>query len=898
MLAGDLDLGQGSNEVTINTDPTKIEGRISGGNAFDLIRLGSNAASLLGLTVQDRSTLESFEDVIRESKGLNGDVAKGTVTSSATARVFDSNANFGSSGSGVDVGMQVQNTTAGKTDQVWVVTAVISDRELLLQEAPADPSADTSAWAWVDGDSYQVKEALDLDTEYSLQLSTNRFLLGVPLKTSGIEGIIGVNDGDVGNVIFPGDSGSADKDLIEGGSGGDFLVGSQYDGTDVKGGGGKDIIVAGSGDENIAGEKGADIYVFSGNWGQDTIDPLFRESAEDTLDFSRVDDSITYILRAGKIYVGTGDAADFDYNTRAFTGATNTVFVAGIQNLGNNIGAIKIGSGPNQPSHTQVFEFGNDWEKTTIEVVDAGSSPNLVLDFSRVYETLRFDFKADGSLVVTQLGGKVDQAKDLIPGKSKSVTITKVDANTKIITGSNENIYRSESAAKFRGELFMTGGAQKIRIPFTERFLDLQSARLQGLVLGDVEHTIDLGQSLGGAAQTAQDFWNDLFPGGDGGRDLAAAGQKILNAVASRINVVSLAGQGGRTPLSFLPDHWFTDSLTGLEYEKFKAVLTEGTVTGSGAGPTLIDANAHFTDGTAHPDPVREGMLVRNTTAGKTNQLWEVTAVTNTGLTLEPSPTNPFTNTAGWSWAAGDTYEVQNGAEIDNVFLNGIALNVAIGDFLTFSDFGDNTFTTKQFQPALNVLAGLTGADTYEFNNFWGLGVVLEVPDLDPGLGAPLPEATDTLSFSGVYGQDVIVDVYDSIAAAGPQFTDLLGVIGIDAAGFLESFTADDGSLISTNVVIARSILPGTDITTSFVVANDIESLIGPSALGTMTVRMHGDANLRGTVAPGAKGDVILDYSQYRRILRHASRDPEYPDRRLRADEPRYRPVLQRDQCG
>ena len=42
----------------------------------------------------------------------------------------------------------------------------------------------------------------------------------------------------------------------------------------------------------------------------------------------------------------------------------------------------------------------------------------------------------------------------------------------------------------------------------------------------------------------------------------------------------------------------------------------------------------------------------------------------------------------------------------------------------------------------------------------------------------------------------------------------------------------------------------------------DIESIVGPT-LGNLTVKLHGDASLRGTVSGGTFGTVTLDYSDY-----------------------------------
>ncbi len=191
----------------------------------------------------------------------------------------------------------------------------------------------------------------------------------------------------------------------------------------------------------------------------------------------------------------------------------------------------------------------------------------------------------------------------------------------------------------------------------------------------------------------------------------------------------------------------------------------------------------------------------------------------------------------------------------------GAGINIIRGDD------GNNTFSHGSMRPGLDLLSGLSGADTYKFGTLWGAGAVIETPDLEIG-GQPIPEALDTLDFSPMFGGDVTVDVYDFSLVRS-------------SVGLIDGLDFSDWADVGTNFLVVRAsnlvgstfadLIPGAaggiadllrNAATNFLIATDIESLVGPK-FGNLTVRLHGDAELRGTVENGLLGTVTLDYSDY-----------------------------------
>ena len=198
-------------------------------------------------------------------------------------------------------------------------------------------------------------------------------------------------------------------------------------------------------------------------------------------------------------------------------------------------------------------------------------------------------------------------------------------------------------------------------------------------------------------------------------------------------------------------------------------------------------------------------------------------------------------------------------ASITNVKF-GSGLNMIKGD----ANF--NTFASRPLGLGVHMMNGGRGGDTYKMANFWGLAAVLEVPDLTIGVGGtpvPVPEALDTLDFSGFVG-NITVDVYDfnllkdtfgtiegiDLTTWPDISTNFLVVKGVDLLGNtaigLGGFSADPSSLAGSSNMVAM----------------DIESLVGPK-FGNLRINMHTDANLRGTVVAGSLGTVTLDYSNF-----------------------------------
>ncbi|BAN68243.1 DUF4347 domain-containing protein [endosymbiont of unidentified scaly snail isolate Monju] len=291
--------------------------------------------------------------------------------------------------------------------------------------------------------------------------------------------------GNAGNDVMRGGEGS---DRLRGGSGQDYLEGGAGDDV-IEGGRNDDILVGGSGNDTLSGGWGRDTYRFEDGWGHDVIKGEKLGSRTDIVDLSAVTDDLSYSLAAGKIELGTGTftrdtgslpTGNFTRATGTFSG-NNTLLVEKVNFLarGYKVRTIETGSG------NQRFYFGNDWKRLDIDTSAMNANSTLLLDFSAATVPLRFDFREDGSLVVSKISG-LDAIGDSVPGLSPtSITIDQVDANTTIVTGRSENVYRVYQGTSFQGTLELTGGLQYRQIPLTE------NAVLAGLY---VQHTLDLSR--------------------------------------------------------------------------------------------------------------------------------------------------------------------------------------------------------------------------------------------------------------------------------------------------------------------------------------------------------------------------------------------------------------------
>ena len=113
-------------------------------------------------------------------------------------------------------------------------------------------------------------------------------------------------NGEGGNDHLYGGDG---RDTLTGGDGEDHLHGG--DGNDtLQGNAERDLLEGGTGFDQLNGGRGSDTYLFGDNWDYDVvIEPLSDNRNDDTLDFSRVSESITHVFTGGTLVSGTGEYA-------------------------------------------------------------------------------------------------------------------------------------------------------------------------------------------------------------------------------------------------------------------------------------------------------------------------------------------------------------------------------------------------------------------------------------------------------------------------------------------------------------------------------------------------------------------------------------------------------------
>ncbi len=351
---------------------------------------------------------------------------------------------------------------------------------------------------------------------------------------AGNDTIEGGTDNDTlfGNENIDTILGGAGDDIIEGGAGVDI----------VDGGAGNDTIIVGSGEggtdfnnpELINGGKGNDTYQLEDNWGYVQISEGGTGAGKDTIDFSRINQQMVYILSDGNIVSGTGAIpADIDISTSerqgSFTQAPSNGSVPGIEtyNFNNalsstsieNLEVIRTGSAESR------FLFGSDWGLATTNVSDfitawrnvgqtialdtsalSTAGNNLVLDFRGVDQELEFVFKEDGSLEISRVediewikrflgDGIVDMAADFtewMQDKERwdrgfeitfnTIVVSNIDANTVIYGGRNSNTFQVEQNAVFAGEVIGGTGFK----PFKDNLSQILEENSAGFSIPEV----------------------------------------------------------------------------------------------------------------------------------------------------------------------------------------------------------------------------------------------------------------------------------------------------------------------------------------------------------------------------------------------------------------------------
>ena len=290
--------------------------------------------------------------------------------------------------------------------------------------------------------------------------------------------------------------GGQDNDTLKGDAGNDILSGG--DGDDIlEGNAGNDRLNGGVGNDILSGGDGNDLYQFNGAWGQDVITETKGQGDEDTIDFSRIAESMIHVISDNNYKAGTGTdnvlakqntltgskrsggsvTADFDANA-------NTVEVKDKQF--NYIETIKASAANNQ------FYFGNDWgpdakwnafaaqavpfgnripflntDRTlTIDTkIVTENGFDLLLDFRAVTDELKFTFskEKDGSTSLTVVKPNsielpLMQMDALAKVDLNKIKFTHVDSNTIIYGGREKNTFALDGDAEFAGTLIGGSG--------------------------------------------------------------------------------------------------------------------------------------------------------------------------------------------------------------------------------------------------------------------------------------------------------------------------------------------------------------------------------------------------------------------------------------------------------
>lgn len=639
---------------------------------------------------------------------------------------------------------------------------------------------------------------------------------GTALRSSGIENVVGAGAGDrlIGDPAANRIEGGAGVDLLQGGEGDDTLLGNRgadllagdAGDDDLTGGWGDDLLVGGAGDDTMRGGWDSDTFRFTDGWGHDTIESDFFEKSNDILDFQGVNAAMTLSLQGGRIDAGTGTWQRDKQTTLGLT--------------------------------AEFFKASGRWQDA-----DAGSYASVSVDNAVQVKSTGLVNNRIGSIL---LNGAQDNT--LYFGNSWNTTTIKVGAGEGQLT-LDFSAVTEKLAFRFVADnivdIVNLGGLDPTKAVL-DNFNQATTIRVEGvgantvIISGRQENVYNVRvdptskakvqfagemQLMGGLKWTRLPLTESSVPGG-----LSTVGHTIdlgLPIVQDTKKLFETLGKG------------FVYTAQGLG----QLALLKGSSEWMASFKQVVDTVRVNT----------ANLIGGDTTAQKFFGLTSIGTIEGIAkVTLLNDPT--FKDDSKLQWLAA--------AEIANVTVGG-GVNFVLGNNLA------NDFKVKFMRPGVHVFAGMGGPDTYSFGNLWGAAAVLDLPDLGPDTGSPVPEALDTLDFSSVLAADIHVDIYSGT---------LLDI----AAQIRNAFPADDlppGALdgaqwlnntLSTNVLLVRAYegaargLNPFDYAapTSVMIATDIESLVGPS-FGSLKLNFHGDVELRGTVVAGTFGDVILDYSDY-----------------------------------
>jgi Ca2+-binding RTX toxin-like protein len=739
------------------------------------------------------------------------------------------------------------------TDGISALTTAQNTLERLLGGQGSD--------SFVFGDGAQLAgggEGTFLDGgQGSNTLDYSAYTTGVEINLSqglaaGVEQISFIQNviGGQGNDILTGDD---SDNILRGGAGGDELYGL----------GGNDTLEGGTGDDLLAGGAGDDSYVFTANWGEDSIVEEAGQGS-DTLDFSLITDNLAFT---------------FDLHSLTVSDGTST-FTSGGEHLENFV----AGSGDD------LFRFLDGAQITGL--IDGQAGYNT-LDFSASNTERHFVLISLGT--ITGFGGTAgglglgfNNISKVIGSSTSSDSLTGLNAQSWFNLSAYQ--YISGNTLDFSGFEILQGGTAADTFIFTDSTdfagtilggagsdsLDYSGCTLAVTINLQTWQATGLSGTFGEIENLVGGSGSDTLIGPDSGAifALTGSGSGLVNAF-SFTSLENLQGGSGSDTLSY--HNYETavtldlengtasglNSFTGIE-NFIGSIFDSDVLKGreSGSSFILTGADSGQVDGLAFAsfenlkggsgDDIfllsGAGYLSGSIDGGSGENTLDYSAYTAGGIqVILGSPVNSGTATALGGVFANITQLV--GTYFDDTLTGPdtdtrLEINGQNSGAISGNSGGSGSL---RFSGIENLQAG-NGNDTFAFS---GSGCLSG--SLDGGGGE------NTLDYSGYTAGGIQVTLgslaYSGTATAlGGSFSSIAFLIG---SSLLDILTGpDSGATFNINGDNAGTI---TTVNSSFGFSG-VETLIGGS--GNDTFAFSGDGALSGSVHGGAGIDT-LDYSAY-----------------------------------
>jgi len=208
---------------------------------------------------------------------------------------------------------------------------------------------------------------------------------------AGIDTLFGGSDSDIlrggsdGDTLYGDDGadelyGDGGDDTLNGGAGDDALYGSTGDDT-IDGDAGNDLIYGEDGGDTLKGGSGDDTFIFTGNWGQDTVSDT--GGANDKFDFSAITASLTATLQSANISSGSNSVTHTAHDINHIIGGTkNDTFNV------YNTGTMTLDGYKGADTYNFYMSSGNSGSVTLDDTGDDGKLDKLYIEGSSGSDTL------------------------------------------------------------------------------------------------------------------------------------------------------------------------------------------------------------------------------------------------------------------------------------------------------------------------------------------------------------------------------------------------------------------------------------------------------------------------------------------------------------------------------